>query len=163
MKETWIRKLIQLVENSNIHEIEVTRWGQKIRITKSPQVNSHQPDLGKYVTSKAESTTYPPPTTNPESAEKVETLPPPETKEEKNITIVRSPIVGTFYSAPSPDAEPFVEVGSRVEVGTTLCIIEAMKIMNEIESEVAGDVVDILVENAQPVEYNQPLFKILVP
>ena len=73
-------------------------------------------------------------------------------------TVIQAPIVGTFYAAPGPDAEPFVKVGDRVEVGTVLCIIEAMKLMNEIESEHAGVVKQILAENAQPVEYDQPLF-----
>ncbi|MFQ6618881.1 MAG: acetyl-CoA carboxylase biotin carboxyl carrier protein, partial [Fidelibacterota bacterium] len=79
-------------------------------------------------------------------------------REVKETFEVRSPMVGTFYRAPSPDAVPFVEKGDYVRVGQTLCIIEAMKLMNEIESETDGVVVDILVENAQPVEYNQPLF-----
>ncbi len=74
--------------------------------------------------------------------------------------IVKSPIVGTFYSAPSPDAEPFVKVGDRVEVGTVLCIVEAMKLMNEIESDAAGEVVRIMPAAGQPVEYGQPLFAI---
>ena len=69
-------------------------------------------------------------------------------------------MVGTFYSAPSPDADPYISVGSNVSTGTVLCIIEAMKLMNEIEAEVSGKIVKILVENAQPVEYNQPLFLI---
>lgn len=73
---------------------------------------------------------------------------------------VLSPIVGTFYRAPSPDADSYVQVGQRVSAGDTLCIVEAMKLMNEIESDVSGTVVKILVENAQPVEYNQPLFVI---
>jgi acetyl-CoA carboxylase biotin carboxyl carrier protein len=78
---------------------------------------------------------------------------------QKTHTIV-SPIVGTFYRAPAPDADPFVKVGDRVVPGQTLCIVEAMKLMNEIESDVSGTVVKILVENGQPVEYNQPLFEI---
>lgn len=76
----------------------------------------------------------------------------------EGLVTIEAPMVGTFYRAPAPDAEPYVEVGSIVEVGQPLCIIEAMKIMNEIESEVNGRVVEILVENAQPVEYGQPLF-----
>jgi acetyl-CoA carboxylase biotin carboxyl carrier protein len=85
---------------------------------------------------------------------------PATVKEKEKTYIVRAPIVGTFYRAPAPDADPFVEVGDRVKPGDVLCIIEAMKLMNEIESEVAGVVKEILVENAQPVEYDQPLFVI---
>ena len=81
-------------------------------------------------------------------------------KPNANQLEVRSPMVGTFYRSPAPDADPYTEVGQRVEVGQTLCIIEAMKLMNEIESEFTGKVVKILVENAQPVEYNQVLFLI---
>lgn len=83
-------------------------------------------------------------------------------KEEENLHTITSPLVGTFYRASSPDAAPFVEVGSRVEKGQVLCIIEAMKIMNEIESDVSGIVRKILVENGQPVEYGEPLFLIEV-
>ena len=95
----------------------------------------------------------------------VETLPAPAqtmlisapTADENNHTVL-SPIVGTFYGSPSPDAPAFVQVGSRISAGQTLCIVEAMKLMNEIESDVSGTIVSILANNAQPVEYNQPLF-----
>ncbi|NWF51512.1 MAG: acetyl-CoA carboxylase biotin carboxyl carrier protein [Nitrospirae bacterium] len=83
-----------------------------------------------------------------------------KTEEETRVITVTSPIVGTFYRAPSPEAEPFVEVGSKVKKGQVLCIIEAMKLMNEIESEIDGIVIKILVENGQPVEYGEPLFLI---
>src|SRR6516164_8801828 len=78
----------------------------------------------------------------------------------EDLQLVKSPIVGTFYASPSPGAEPFVKVGLHVDVGQTLCIVEAMKLMNEIESEVSGEVLRIFVENGQPVEYGQPLFGI---
>lgn len=83
-------------------------------------------------------------------------------KEEEQLHIVTSPIVGTFYRAPSPTSPPFVEVGDHVEPGTVLCIIEAMKLMNEISSETAGEIVQVIAENGQPVEYGQPLFAIKV-
>lgn len=81
-----------------------------------------------------------------------------EARVTEDLHIVKSPIVGTFYSSPSPGAEPFVKVGSHVENGQTLCIVEAMKLMNEIESDVSGEIIRVFVENGQPVEYGQPLF-----
>ncbi|MCX8093313.1 MAG: acetyl-CoA carboxylase biotin carboxyl carrier protein [Candidatus Goldbacteria bacterium] len=83
--------------------------------------------------------------------------PTPKIKEDENTYVVKSPMVGTFYRAPAPDAPPFINIGDAVEPGKTLCIIEAMKIMNEIKSEVKGKIKEILVENAQAVEYNQPI------
>ena len=80
--------------------------------------------------------------------------------EEAGVSLVRSPMVGTFYSSPAPDAEPYIVRGKEIATGDVLCIIEAMKLMNEIKSEVSGRVLDILVENGQPVEFDQPLFKI---
>jgi acetyl-CoA carboxylase biotin carboxyl carrier protein len=80
----------------------------------------------------------------------------------QNVHEIRSPIVGTFYRAPAPDADPYVNIGDTISSGTVLCIIEAMKLMNEIESDVSGKIVKILVENGKPVEYNQPLFQIQV-
>jgi len=85
---------------------------------------------------------------------------PPEPAHVEDVHMIKSPIVGTFYSAPRPGAEPFVKVGDHVEVGQELCIIEAMKLMNEIESDVSGEVVRIFVENGQPVEYGEPLFAV---
>ena len=85
---------------------------------------------------------------------------PAEPLRAEDVQVVKSPIVGTFYNAPSPGAEPFVKVGDSVEVGQVLCIIEAMKLMNEIETDVSGEVMRIFVENAQPVEYGEPLFAI---
>jgi acetyl-CoA carboxylase biotin carboxyl carrier protein len=84
----------------------------------------------------------------------------PATAEEPGITYIKSPMVGTFYKSPSPESKPFVEVGSKIEDNTLVCIIEAMKIMNEIQAETKGTVVEILVENGQPVEYGQRLFKL---
>lgn len=83
-------------------------------------------------------------------------------KVEKELHKIKSPIVGTFYRSPSPTAEVFVKIGSRIEHGTVLCIVEAMKLMNEIESDIAGEIIEIYVENAQPVEYGQPLFGIKI-
>ncbi len=84
----------------------------------------------------------------------------PEGRSAEDLHVVKSPIVGTYYGSPSPGAEPFVQVGAYVETGQTLCIVEAMKLMNEIESDISGEVLRIFVENGQPVEYGQPLFGI---
>ncbi|MCF7801416.1 MAG: acetyl-CoA carboxylase biotin carboxyl carrier protein [Candidatus Marinimicrobia bacterium] len=144
-----IQKLIDLLDQSNgISEIEYSRWGQKIRVSKAGNglVKAIQPQ------EPASAVPVTPPAQKAEAAEK------PATAGNGSGVEFKSPMVGTFYRASAPDADPFVKVGDHVTVGQTLCIIEAMKIMNEIEAEVSGVVSDILVENAQPVEYNQPLF-----
>ncbi len=159
-----VKQLIKIVENSNISEIEIEEEGKKLRITKTfPSKNgdtvvvpSFQQTVPMPAMPQAAAPAQVPAPTEQSAPAEAET----EKPKNANIVEVRSPMVGTFYRAPSPDADPYVEVGQTVAVGQTLCIIEAMKLMNEIESEVAGKVVDILVENAQPVEYNQVLFLI---
>ncbi|MFQ6093634.1 MAG: acetyl-CoA carboxylase biotin carboxyl carrier protein [bacterium] len=143
MKEKEIRRLVRIVEESDIAELEVSRWGRKVRIRKygGPASSDDSPSDGL-------ATQIP--------AAKAEAVPPPG-PEGGTIQIV-SPMVGTFYRAPAPNAEPFVDVNDIVKPSQTVCIVEAMKLMNEIESEVTGRIVKILVENGQPVEYNQPLF-----
>jgi acetyl-CoA carboxylase biotin carboxyl carrier protein len=148
-----IRKLVRLLENSQINEIEIFDKGRKIRLSKSGPSNGQ---LGMVMPSMmmpqaAISSTL----AAPQSAVII-----PQTEAGRNAKQVKSPMVGTFYGAPSPDAEPYVQVGDLVQKGQTLCIIEAMKLMNEIEAEYSGRVVEILVENAQPVEFDQPLFNI---
>jgi len=174
MKASEIRKLIKIVEESNIAELEVSRWGRKVRIIKYPKSsNNHtvttapvQPPVAEptAVLSTQASPAVPPKTETPAVSppeEKAEPRPVEAAPEEAGkIVEIRSPMVGTFYRAPAPDADPYVEVGDHISPGKVLCIIEAMKLMNEIEAEVSGTIVDILVENAQPVEYNQPLFKV---
>ena len=153
-----IRQLIKIVESSNIHEFELEEEGTKLRISKAapadmavtysvPQVQQQVPAAAPLPQSAA-------------AQPAVESAPAEEAELDKNIHEVRSPMVGTFYRAPSPDADPYVEIGSQVSVGQTLCIVEAMKLMNEIEADVSGKIVKIMVENAQPVEYNQVLFLI---
>jgi acetyl-CoA carboxylase biotin carboxyl carrier protein len=143
-----IRELIELIEQSNIEEFEMERSGVRIRISKT---------LSGPVVTRAPTVAETPPT---DSSEKIHTEETPE-KEEKNH-IFTAPIVGTFYLTPKPDAEPFVKAGDHVTGSTVLCIIEAMKIFNQIECDVEGDIIRILVENGQPVEYGQPLFEIQV-
>jgi len=147
-----IKALIKIVEESNIDELEVGRWWKKVRIRKNGQFGVQPfPHM----------TTVSLPREHAEQ-EEVKKEAAAETKpgKESSYYEVKSPMVGTFYRAPSPDSEPYINEGDRVRTGQVLCIVEAMKLMNEIESEVNGTIVKILVENAQPVEYNQPLFLI---
>ncbi len=155
-----IKQLIKVVEKSDIGEIEIVDEGTKIRISKNSkyaQVQAVPPQV-ESVPPMAVLPTAPPPVKEAPAAPAAEAEAKPALAE--NVVEVRSPMVGTFYRAPAPDADPYVEVGDMVKAGQTLCIIEAMKLMNEIQSEVSGRVAKILVENAQPVEYDQVLFLI---
>jgi len=139
-----IKKLIEMLEESDVSEIEIHEGEDSLRISRlSTPAGGFAPVMT------AAPTAAPP--TAPAAAEA-----PPEPPKHT----VNSPMVGTFYRAPTPGAKSFVEVGQHVGVGDTLCIIEAMKILNQIESDRAGTVTQILVENGEPVEYNQPLFVI---
>ena len=142
-----LKKLIDLVQESGIAELEITEGEEKVKIVKGGAVSvaSAQPvavAAAPAAPGAALSAAAP-------AAE-------PEPGQEGHV--VKAPMVGTFYRSPSPDAKPFVEVGQAVKEGDTICIIEAMKLMNEIETDLAGVVKAILVENGQPVEYGQPLF-----
>jgi len=149
---TQIRKLIRLIEHSDVTEIEVTEGEQTVRICR----RGHEAPVGavQYVQAPAVAASAPV-AAAPAAAEA-----PAAADEDKHV--VHSPMVGTFYRSPSPEADSFISEGSKVKKGDTLCIIEAMKLMNEIEAEYAGTVEKILVENATPLEYGQPMF-IIVP
>lgn len=148
-----LKTLIDLVAESGIAEIEVTEGEDKVRIVKHAptMVAAHAPAPMQTVLT-GPATPPPAPSSAPVIAE--------ATPEPAKGNVVKSPMVGTFYRSPSPGAKSFVELGQAVKPGDTLCIIEAMKLLNEIEAEVAGEVIEILVENGQPVEYGQPLFVI---
>jgi acetyl-CoA carboxylase biotin carboxyl carrier protein len=157
----YVKKLIDILDESTVDSIEISSdKGMKIRISKSPS--------GRGAMQVAQPTVMAPmmappmlPSGPPTPAEGTPAVEPPSAPEPKSGgNDVKSPMVGTFYSAPEPGAKPYVSVGSRVSKGQILCIIEAMKIMNEIESEVAGVVTEVLASDAQPVEYGQPLFRI---
>ncbi len=154
MRESKIRKLIKLVEESGIDELEVSSWGRKVRITKKLNSINHN--------NSAETQNLK--TTNvsisvPKEAKAGESASKPVLEENTDHWVpIRSPMVGTFYRAPSPGAKSYVELNQEIEEGQVVCIIEAMKLMNEIEAEVSGRVAKILVENATPVEYSQVLF-----
>ena len=158
MNITEIRRLVKLVESSGIHELEIEEEGLRVRIARNspPQILAASPIVGPAVAEPNAATPAPAPV--PPLAE-AESSPAAESLVERTVDI-KSPMVGTFYRAPSPEAPPYVKVGDNVKSGQELCIIEAMKLMNEIESEVSGEIVEIAVDNAQPVEFDQVLFRI---
>ena len=146
MWQDKVKEIIDILENSNVNEIEVTFWGRKVRVVKNASgivTNHSQPEVLK--------------STVVDSLKKEESVNKPE-ENSSNGEKVLSPMPGVFYSAQSPDKPPFVNEGDRVVKGQVLCIIESMKIMNEIESEHDGFIKKVLVKNSDPVEFNQPLF-----
>ena len=161
MKENEIKKLIKLVEDSEIDQLEVSRWGKKIKITRRISGSNGHSDGNTVfqMASPAPTATAPLPEAPvaPAPAAIVDSAPP---SADKNYIEIKSPMVGTFYAAPAPDAPSYTKVGDRVSIGQVVCIIEAMKLMNEIEAEVTGTVAEIKIENAQPVEFGQVLFLI---
>jgi len=138
-----LKKLIDLVQESGIAELEITEGEERVRIAR-----------GGVVAATLAPTTAAIPVTAPVAA----VAPVPAAAAAPEGHVVKSPMVGTFYRSPSPDAKAFVELGQSIKQGETICIIEAMKLMNEIEADATGVVKAILVENGQPVEYGQPLF-----
>ena len=145
-----LKKLIDLVQESGIAELEITEGEEKVKIVKGGVVSMTAAPAAVAAVPAAATPTVAAATAPAAAAE-----PPPQGQEGH---VVKAPMVGTFYRSPSPDAKPFVEVGQAVKEGDTICIIEAMKLMNEIEADASGTVKAILVENGQPVEYGQPLF-----
>jgi acetyl-CoA carboxylase biotin carboxyl carrier protein len=155
-----IRELIEFLKEQDIAEFELERGDVKVRIKRGKEAVSSTHET-RYVTV---------PSAAPVASEAAATFPitesstaagkPAEGPPEEGLHLVKSPIVGTFYESPSPGSQPFVKPGDKVALGQVLCIIEAMKLMNEIESDVAGEVVKMLVANNQPIEYGQPLYAI---
>ncbi len=139
-----IKEMIQLMNEHHLLELEVEREGMKIRLKKS----------GETIVQSVIAA----PVAAPATAAPVPAAPVAAPAPAANRTPIKSPMVGTFYRAPAPDAPPFVESGQTIEVGQVICIIEAMKLMNEIKAEVKGRVVDIPIQNGDPVEFGQPLF-----
>ena len=137
-----IEEMLQLMESRGLVELEMEHQGLRIRLKKAS--SSPAPQVVEYVTGV------------PQLSSSAASGKP--SAEESHRIVIKSPMVGTFYRAPAPDAPPFVEVGQDVEVGQVVCIIEAMKLMNEIKSEVGGRIAEVLVESGAPVEFGQPLF-----
>jgi acetyl-CoA carboxylase biotin carboxyl carrier protein len=150
-----IEQLLRFMSEHNLEEFEYSRGDLKIRLRKPSSdfrpSYSRTADSGEIIVPAA----VPPPAASAPAGEAGADM-----RGGEDLHLVKSPIVGTYYSSPSPGAEEFVKVGVHVDTGQTLCIVEAMKLMNEIESEVSGEVLRIFVENGQPVEYGQPLFGI---
>ena len=148
MWQNKLKEIIYILENSNVNEIEVNFWGRKYRVVKNAILSTavSSPSDLKIVEKN-------------DNTDKLDIKEEPKEVESRvKGESLLSPMPGTFYSSPTPDDPAFVSKGDNVKKGTILCIIEAMKIMNEIEAECDGKVVDILVNNSEPVEYNQPLF-----
>ncbi len=145
----YVRRVLKMFSESNVDELEIEDETSRIHMVRHRPGVVHAPMPAP---APVATPAFPAPSTETPAAAQVAS--------ESHLHQLRSPIVGTFYRASSPDAEPFVAVGQTVQPGQTVCIIEAMKIWNEIESEISGRIVRILVENAQAVEYNQPLFLI---
>ena len=148
-----LKEILRILEEQDITEFELEQDGVKLRVCRSSGVAAPNPVPSYFpAASPAPAPAAPAPSTT--------TVGTPTPEPEENGTLVKSPIVGTFYRAPDPNAPPFVSVGDRVKVGQVLCIIEAMKLMNEIEAEVAGEIVKVHPENGQPVQYGDPLFTV---
>jgi acetyl-CoA carboxylase biotin carboxyl carrier protein len=144
-----LKEILRILEAQDITEFELEQDGVKLRVCRRSSAPAPAPAAGIALTTLV-------PTAAPPAA-----LPlPPAAEPAENGTLVKSPIVGTFYRAADPNSPPFASIGDRVKVGQVLCIIEAMKLMNEIEAEVAGEVVKIHPENGQPVQYGDPLFTV---
>jgi acetyl-CoA carboxylase biotin carboxyl carrier protein len=153
-----LRELIALLRENGLAEFELEREDFRVRLRRESVVSpqSYQPEMVHPIQQAPRPTTTAPAVSPAHPGAQAESA----ASEDQDLRIIPSPIVGTFYRSPSPNAEPFVKIGSNVEPESVVCIIEAMKLMNEIQAEASGEVVKIYVENGQPVEYGQPLFGI---
>jgi acetyl-CoA carboxylase biotin carboxyl carrier protein len=157
-----LKEILQILDENEIAEFELEEEGRKLRIRKAPSA-APQVALPAIVAPVASALAPSPLALAPPPAAPAAVSPPPaapekEKEAEEGLFILKSPIVGTFYRAPDPSAPPFVNVGDHVKQGQVLCIVEAMKLMNEIEAEAAGQIVKVHPENGQPVQYGEPLF-----
>ncbi len=157
MNQKELKELVEFLIEKDISEFELERGDVKVKIKRGGDKSQASAPDSRYFTVHA----APPPTPEVGTSPTVPPAPPPKAAVvEENLHMVRSPIVGTYYESPSPGSPPFVKVGDLVEAGQVLCIVEAMKLMNEIESDVAGEIVKKLVANNAPIEYGQELFAI---
>lgn len=149
MRESKIRKLIRILEESNIEELEVWYWGRRIRLSKKLSNHTNSNSNNSETLIKLDSSV---PT--PQKPAKIIS----ETESEDHLVPIKSPMVGTFYRAPAPGAKPYTDLNQEIQKGQVVCIVEAMKLMNEIEAEISGKIAKVCVENGKPVEYGQALF-----
>jgi len=149
----FIERLISALDNSSVDSLEIERGGTRVRLAKTPPMVAAP--AGPPVTMAA-----PMPAAAPAAPPAEAPAAPVAPAAKSNLVDITSPMVGTFYRAPAPDAPNYADVGSRVSPGDTLCIIEAMKLMNELECEVSGTIAEVCIENAQPVEFGQVLFRV---
>lgn len=151
----FIERLIQALDDSGVDSLEIERGGTRIKLSKTPPLAGPMPAAMPALAPAAPSPTASAPAPTEEESAAAEIA--ARTSDLEEIT---SPMVGTFYRAPAPDAPSYVEVGDRIASGDTLCIIEAMKLMNELDAEISGTIAEVCVENAQPVEFGQVLFRV---
>ncbi len=147
-----IKQVVDLMKRSELAEFEFEEEGFKLRLSRQ------NGDVQPQIIHAAPPAAHPPAAPQPTQSEPAESPAKPE--EEAGISVIKSPMVGTFYRAASPESPPFTDVGKKVGVDSIVCIIEAMKVMNEIQAEVGGTITEVLIENGESVEYGQPLFKI---
>lgn len=160
MDLNYLRRIVKILDESSVSELRIEEEGLFIKLSKNASgTTNYRQAFTQNIPSENKSELIEQTSIEQTKKEKPEVA---DKKEDETIGghIVKSPIVGTFYRSPSPDSESYVEIGSHVIKGSTLCIVEAMKLMNEIESDTTGTITKILLENAQPVEYGQPLFVI---
>lgn len=151
-----IKQVVDLMKRSEVSEFEIEEEGFKLRLTRK------NGEVTQQIIQPAAAQTIAPYPTAPVAAAPAEAAPAADAPaaEEKGISVITSPMVGTFYRAPSPESPPFADIGSQVQGESVVCIIEAMKVMNEIQAELSGKITECLVENGEAVEYGQPLFKV---
>jgi len=155
-----LKEILQILEEKEITEFELEEEGMKLRIRKAAASSNHAAAPAAAVTLAPTSSSPMAMAPVPAASAAPVAAPAAPTAEEAGLVVVKSPIVGTFYRSPDPGSPPFVSVGDKVRMGQVLCIIEAMKLMNEIEAEAAGEIVKVHHESGQPVQYGEPLFDI---
>jgi acetyl-CoA carboxylase biotin carboxyl carrier protein len=152
----FLERLIKALDDSSVDSLEIERGGTRIRLAKTPPVSAAPVAMAAPVAAAAIPAAAPQPASAPDASGGS----PDPTPVSSNLLDVTSPMVGTFYRSPAPDAPSYVEIGAKVSPGDTLCIIEAMKLMNELECEISGTIAEICIEDAQPVEFGQVLFRV---